>query len=786
MIAGLSRRLGLLERGLPWLAAGALVGAVLVAAARLAAGGQLDAVLGQDAADHALRGHTPFGLFLGVAAVLLSLVAASYSLRKRALQERLASGGGTMATWLWLHVAAGVLALVATLAHAGYGLISAELTTGKILLGVFALLALSGVGWRVVYQVLPPIAAARVGDYSELASALRAEERLTEIEKLAAGGSTELHRLEAWILEAERAPAEVTRSAAALALPEQRALAEIHRLAGSRRRALAAGLAKAKYTRLLQAWRLAHIPLTLVFLPALVVHVLGALDLPARAMPAGGSPIQALSGFHRSKECASCHRAIVEQWSSSMHAHALTSPVMIAQNNQVLAAELGALPAPDPRRFCVNCHGPVSVALSGRSRLPLTRSGYDDRLLEEGIGCSACHQFRGASERGMGGLGKFQDGLRPGSKYFGELDDPVGNAFHRSGPAGVVKRDGGLCVNCHDVLYDRNGDGRIDRGVDLVLQTTQDEFDAYAAGGGKGTCVSCHMPVIAGQPRAAERAWLVTEQDGEAPPREVHDHSFVGVDYPLDEVAARDPQRPARDALLRGAARLELEPAAVKAGVLTLPVTITNAGVGHNLPSGFAFARQMWLEIRATGDGGKLVFESGVIAHTSDDLCDAGTLDEPQSPARPFLRGCKASDPQLVNFQQKLFDRVDVERDAAGPPKLDARGEQKPVAASGAKESWLQHLSSGALPRVRPVDGAVLAPITPGEARRFVYRVPTAGQARLTVTVRLLFRSLAPYMIRALGAGQPADERPALGPLVENLQVVEMAARAVALDVAGK
>ncbi|MEP7122869.1 MAG: multiheme c-type cytochrome [Byssovorax sp.] len=783
MIPGLRRKLGWLERGAPWLALSAIGALVLGAAAALAAAGRLDGILAGDSADHALRGYTPFGLFLGIAATLLTLIAVAYSLRKRPLQERLPSGRGSMTLWLWLHVAAGLVAIAAVLAHAGYGLLGTELSTGKILFAIFALLSLSGVAWRVVYQVVPPAAAPKIGDYSERASDLRAEEQLIEIEKIAAGGSADLHRSKTWLIEAERSSAEIAAALAPLNEAEREKLMEIQRLADSRRRGLARKDRKARTTRLLQAWRLLHIPLALALPLALLAHIVGALDLPAKAFPPGDAPFQAIASVHPSKDCGSCHRRITEQWASSMHAHALRSPVTVAQNNQLVAAELGRLKSPDPRRLCVNCHGPLGVALAGQSRLPLSRAGYDDALLNEGIGCSTCHQYEGESSPGSAGLTKFQDGFRPGAVYRGEIDDPVGNAFHQSAPSALVKRDGGLCANCHSVEYDVDGDGKLVKGLDLVLQTTTEEFAAFAASGGKGTCVSCHMPALAGATRVAERASLVSEQDHEAPPREVHDHSFTGVDYPLDEVARKDPNRPAREALLRGAARLDVDPAAmvVKAGQLSLAVAITNIGVGHNLPSGFAFARQMWLEVRVVGEGNRSVFTSGVLARASDDLCDAGTLDDPGNPVKAFVVGCKASDPQLVSFQQKLVDHIDVERDAAGAPKANAAGDLKAIAAKGASEAWIQHLAAGAIPRVRPSDGVVLAPITPNETRTHRYLIDVRNQPRVNVTVRLLFRSIPPSMLRALGSGQAAGEIQ-LAPLVENLQIVEMATRTLTVD----
>jgi hypothetical protein len=778
----MERKLGLAERSLPWLAGSAVVAIALAALASSAADGRVAALIDARPDERVLRGYTPIGLFLGIMAVVLGALSAAYSLRKRPLQERLSTGRGPMTVWLWLHVAAGLVALAAALLHAGFGLVSAQLSSGKVVVVMFAVLGLSGIGWRLAYGLVPPRVAAAIGNYSRRAIERRADALAVEIEKSKAGGSPELHRLALWLAEHERTPEDVAARAAELSASEQPTLTEVEQLVAARRRALGRRAMQDRATTLLQTWRLAHVPLALLVLPALLVHVVGALDLHVKALPVGDAPLRALSGLHPASACSDCHRAIVTQWSASMHAHALRSPVTIAQNNQLLAADLRDAASPDPKRFCVNCHGPVAVAASGRARLPLRRSGYEAAFLDEGIGCSACHQWRGAEQGpGLAGFARFQEGLKPGSTYFGEIDDPVGNAFHRSRAASVFARDGALCENCHAVEYDTDGDGKITRGIDLVLQTTTREFQAYRERGGGATCIGCHMPVVPDTVRVAERAALVTEQDRQAPAREVHDHGFVGVDYPLDEVSVRDPQRPRRELLLRSAARLELDPPpAIKGGELVIGVAITNAGVGHDLPSGFAFARQMWLEVQVAGDG-RALFASGVLAKPSDDLCDASTLDDPENPARRFLVGCKTSDKLLVNFQQKLLDRVQVDRDPSGAPRLDARGETRAVAAPGAKEAWLQHLTAGAVPRVRPVDGAVLSPIAPEETRRFVYKIPLGGAHHVTASVRLLFRSLAPYMLRALGAGQAPDEVQ-LAPLCENLQVTEMAARTIVAD----
>ena len=84
----------------------------------------------------------------------------------------------------------------------------------------------------------------------------------------------------------------------------------------------------------------------------------------------------------------------------------------------------------------------------------------------------------------------------------------------------MFREPGELCQNCHSVNYDLNGDGKIEKGKDLVLQTIFEEWQHYRKKGGGASCVDCHMPV-SGAKRSAEAAWIPFEQDYEAPERQV-------------------------------------------------------------------------------------------------------------------------------------------------------------------------------------------------------------------------------------------------------------------------
>src|SRR5262249_55276136 len=174
------RQLRLLERPLPWIALGVM--AILFSAVLgfIVDFGLLEHV-DRETFGAPLRGYTLIGLASGVFALLSLGVVLVYSLRKRSWQERLPLFRSTMMTWLWSHVTLGLLAVALASLHGGYGVISLHMSSGKLAFAILVLLMLSGIVWRIVYQVVPPIAAPRIGNYSEEGSKRRADEQLTEI-----------------------------------------------------------------------------------------------------------------------------------------------------------------------------------------------------------------------------------------------------------------------------------------------------------------------------------------------------------------------------------------------------------------------------------------------------------------------------------------------------------------------------------------------------------------------------------------------------------------------------
>lgn len=768
----LQKQRSLLEYQWLWLVFGALTALVTAAFALAVDGGWLT--------DYAyfpaiLRGYTLTGLFFGVASVAFVLLTFLYSLRKRSLQERMPVG--TMAGWLWGHVYLGLLSVIMALVHAGYGSVGFEPSLGKALLFLLIVLVVSGLIWRVLYSAVPPKAASEVGHYSLSASRTRAAAQAVEIEKLSAGRSAPLRQMVEWLNQVTASDPEVAHASHAIPPDEQPLIPELVRLTRGRHQMLARERRQGRYRKLLQGMRILHVPLSLLFLLLLPLHVLWALDLPAKAVPPGAVLGSTLGGFHPSKNCSSCHERVVSEWRTSMHAHALVSPVMVAQNNLAHRETLSSTSSPDPQNVCVNCHGPLATALAKSPLLPFEAEGAlaEAALVDEGVTCSVCHQWNGESKTAGGGLTAFRDGLVPGRTFFGPYDDAVGNAYHRSESTPLFKNPTELCRNCHSVQYDRNGDGKIERGTDLVLQTLFDEWQDYAKSGG-ASCLDCHMPIVKGS-RAAESALIPLEQDGEAPARILRSHTFVAVDYPIDNVALRDGSRAEREALLRRAGSLTIDQSKLKVTDTTVAfeISLQNTGTGHNLPGGFAFIRQMWLEVTLLDAQSKVVASSGQLIQPSDDLCDGAILDDRDSPMREHLVGCSATDRQLVSFQQMLVDRIELLRDAAGTVQLDARGEPKLRRAPGSKEAIVQFLTGGPVPRVRPSTGTPTPPLLVGERRSFPYSFELSPGSAQRLVVRLLFRPMPPYFMRALGKAQIPADGPKLDGFLGNLEINEMA-----------
>lgn len=274
--------------------------------------------------------------------------------------------------------------------------------------------------------------------------------------------------------------------------------------------------------------------------------------------------------FQPSQSCG-CHAALIEEWSQSMHAKALTDELFIAKVSEANAATDGKLGA-----FCKRCHAPAAE-MTGE----LAKGGALSPGPAEGISCSFCHQISGMLKGEPGNVSQLVD---PSGTRRAQIEDP--QAPH---PAAYseLHRKADICGGCHNVNHPVNG---------MHLESTFSEWSKgpYAKEG--IVCQDCHMsrqPGVIG-PMTGRAA-------GGAPQRDnIYTMTFVGAQV------AQGPSVVAT-ARLKSAATLVLEiPEIVPSGSSAqATVTITNSGAGHYLPTGLTEVRQMWLEVTATDAGGK-------------------------------------------------------------------------------------------------------------------------------------------------------------------------------------
>ena len=460
--------------------------------------------------------------------------------------------------------------------------------------------------------------------------------------------------------------------------------------------------------------------------------------------------------------------------------------------------------------------------------------GGAEAVNQDGVSCMVCHtQAAPLGENAGAGKIAVKSGTRDdyGTVYGPLFDDPnpLPVRVHDIGTNSEGFWDDPIatsiaCGACHNVKVDLDGDGlspnresdtgddngdftlngnELDRTDgkldDVVLQTTFDEWQDYVAGFDDTIgltdpvvdrplgCIECHMPT---DPGNAERP-VVDAAPGflPTPDRPHRSHAFVGIDYDLDPSAYTDLGLPAdtvnqilaeRAALLESAITLEVDndPAAGD-GTETANVVVTNNLLGHSFPTGFAFARQFWLEVSATDESGNDVClvdpfagagvaspcSSGEVAERDglvpqcDPQATAATLGlDPASVPNADIDFAEAlppgdCDPWLASFQKILTD---------GDPTGSGRFVEVPYQSFlpdivKIRERMIDGLKMDALQSVRQRADPDGGPNVALDSTTIPYVFDTSKLAageQLTVKATMHFRHLPPEFIRALAKAQ--------------------------------
>jgi hypothetical protein len=807
----------LLERPWPWMILAGLIGGGIVALAlSMLKTAQEDG--GDQGAAFLLLAGT------GLIGVVLMLLTAFYSARKRrrVLQEHLP---GTMMTWLKAHVWLGLVATFAIVVHWWLYPINSRITTGKITLAILVVLVVSGIAWRIVYVTVPRRIPGKVGNLSLKDTRSRREQIEVEVEKTLAGASDELRRLADELLRGKTKVGELDGRAATLAVQEQASWQELRALAERLHRYRGREPKQERYHRILQGWKLLHLPLAVALGAAIAIHVGDVLGIDNRVFA------DEAQAFPDSGQCADCHSDIVREWNLAVHSVAQTSPTTVAQTALALQQD------PDIGRLCTNCHAPIGMLVTPKDTFPLPGEGGAP-VVSEGITCWTCHSVSEIPGELRGGEDDFPVG-RAGARDFGTVfgpplggDPPLPVPDHQTAQ-GFMSNElttFQLCGSCHNVKADlegdgfspfgdaeadgsgndEDGDGKLDEnelvevdededGIadpidvdgsglfpDLVLQTTFDEWEDYLANDEGGVpCATCHMPSSTGP--------AVDDAPGnlDLPDRTLHSHAFIGVDYDLEPghyaglgVGGGDATQEVlglREGLINSGVSIQAEVRRqdVSQDFLLTEVTVRSGFIGHDFPTGFAFARQWWLEVSATTEDGEPVCLTSVDPGAAvigsgagiDSPCSSGTIESPSEDLKPCdpievadrfgtvlnstvqiftpnpLDDC---DPWLANFQKILTD---------GDPDGDGTFVEVPYQSlqPDIVKNQIRVADQQAMGALKPYDDEFNTPDVDDRERTFVYAfdVSEVSGQEVTVNVVMHLRHLPPYFLRALDGFYP-------------------------------
>jgi len=411
------------------------------------------------------------------------------------------------------------------------------------------------------------------------------------------------------------------------------------------------------------------------------------------------SSIEPIS-YESAEVCGECHIRQYEEWRTSMHAYAAISPAFDALAQKAFRDTSGEIGT-----FCTGCHSPFGTE---EGEPGSTVASERSSLSREGVSCDYCHSAVAHSGTvGNNNLVIDEYGGAQGP-YSAES-----NESHMSEESDFIQSPE-FCGSCHDVF---NFPG-------IRLEEAYTEYLVSPAAEEGVRCQDCHMGVTPGI--SGERPWGQSAEgaEGDYPDRELTSHYFTGPDYSLidefpypDDLEASAAEQEASLerslTLLKNGAKISAIDIRQDPEHLRVNVAIASLVNGHSVPTGFSSERQMWVELIVINNAGETVFESGTLDENGDlrdrhsAMVHAGTAE---------------LDEQLVNFQSRNLIRHGIQ------DELEIEETIFPTDANYIERMGLR----------------------PNEERILSYTFYAEPDESLSISVRLRFRNLPPYLLRAL------------------------------------
>ncbi len=344
--------------------------------------------------------------------------------------------------------------------------------------------------------------------------------------------------------------------------------------------------------------------------------------------------------FLTSETCATngCHPDIYQQWNESAH-HFSSFNNQWYRKSIIYMQEVNGI---QPSKWCGGCHDPA-ILLNGIMDKPI-RENLHTPAAHAGLACTACHSIERVKDT-MGNSGyviKYPPLhelassnnaiIRGLHNYLIRLDpEPHKKSFlkpfHRNNTAE-------FCSTCHKAHLDFPVNNyRWVRGFNDYDQwqksgvSHQGALSFYYPEKAQ-KCVDCHMP-------------LVDSTDAGNINGKVHSHRFPAANTALPYVNQHAEQLQAViDFLQNDVVTLDLfangKPIPKNGTEVArdesplIEVVVRTRGVGHQFPAGTIDAFDIWLEVKATDENGKIVFWNGRI--------DAPDGNGPVDPSAHFYR----------------------------------------------------------------------------------------------------------------------------------------------------
>ena len=240
--------------------------------------------------------------------------------------------------------------------------------------------------------------------------------------------------------------------------------------------------------------------------------------------------------FPSAQECATCHKQIYEEWSSSSHAYAAISPMFHAFENTINKFTSGTI-----GYFCLRCHAPVATTMGLRRDQAI----WDGpKVFKEGVTCVACHRVKTPYVKTNG-----ERRIEPGDIYapvYGSGDGKnveiaakygdyfktktsadskkMGQDMHRRSIQFEELSESTFCMSCHQVAVQPG----------IKLEVVWDQYRASPAYREGVTCQDCHMGKVPGVDAGYSYGPAAVVGERVVQPERKHsNHAFYGPGYSI-------------------------------------------------------------------------------------------------------------------------------------------------------------------------------------------------------------------------------------------------------------